>query len=52
MIKHYYFYSKKDGNKEPIAKTPATDRLAAAKYFAAQKELSIKQFLQIYSVSR
>lgn len=52
MPKNYYFYSKKDWNKEPISKTIATDRLAAAKYFSSVKGLKLKQFLQIYSISR
>jgi len=52
MAKRYYFYSKNDWHQEPIAKTIATDRLAAAKYFAAQKDLPLKQFLLVYSISR
>ena len=52
MAKRYYFYSKNDWQQEPIAKTIATDRLAAAKYFAAQKHLTLKQFLSVYSISR
>ena len=52
MAKKYYFYSKNDWQQEPVSKTRATDRLAAAKYFAAQKDLSLKQFLSVYSISR
>lgn len=52
MAKRYYFYSKNDWQQEPIAKTIATDRLAAAKYFAAQKDLTLKKFLSVYSISR
>lgn len=52
MPKTYYFYARNDWHQEPIAKTIATDRLAAAKYFAARKQLTLKQFLQIYSISR
>lgn len=52
MAKKYYFYSKNDWHQEPISKTLATDRLAAAKYFAANKGLTLKQFLEIYSISR
>jgi len=52
MAKRYYFYSKNDWQQEPISKTIATDRLAAAKYFAARKHLPLKKFLTIYSVSR
>lgn len=52
MIKNYYFYSKIDSQQEPVLKTRASGRLAAAKYFAATKGLTLKQFLNIYSVSR
>lgn len=52
MIKNYYFYAKNDWQQEPIQKTRATSRLAAANYFAATKQLTLKQFLEIYSISR
>ena len=52
MPKKYYFYSKNDWQQEPISKTIATDRLAAAKYFAKVKRLSLKDFLSLFSVSR
>jgi len=52
MAKRYYFYSRNDWQQEPIAKTIATDRLAAAKYFAARKSLPLKKFLELYSISR
>lgn len=52
MPRTYYFYARNDWQQEPIAKTIATDRLAAAKYFAAQKDLPLKKFLLIYSISR
>lgn len=52
MPKNYYFYSKNDWHQEPIAKTLASSRLTAAKYFAANKSLPLKTFLEIYSISR
>lgn len=52
MPRKYYFYSKLDSNQEPISKTLASGRLAAARYFAARKQLDLKAFLQIYSISR
>tara|TARA_S200002703_G_C3787844_1_gene243010 strand:- start:1564 stop:1722 length:159 start_codon:yes stop_codon:yes gene_type:complete len=52
MAKQYYFYTRMDWQQEPISKIMADDRLSAAKYFSAQKGLTLKQFLQIYSISR
>ena len=52
MPKQYYFYSKNDWQQEPISKTLASGRLAAARYFSSRKKLSLKQFLGIYSKSR
>ncbi len=48
----YYFYSKHDGSKEPIAQTNAKSRLAAAKYFAQIKQMSLKQFLTIFTINK
>jgi hypothetical protein len=52
MPKKYYFYVKNDKEQEPISKTIASNRLAAARYFAAMKSLPLKSFLNIYSISR
>lgn len=52
MVKKYYFYAKNDWHQEPISTTVISGRLNAAKYFAANKELTLKQFLELYSVSR
>ena len=52
MPKKYSFYSRNDQSQEPISKTLALGRLAAAKYFAARKHLSLKQFLSIYAISK
>lgn len=52
MPKKYYFYAKNDINQESISRVLATNRLSAAKYFAARKKLSLKSFLNIYSISR
>ena len=51
-MKRFSFFSKKDKSKEAISTTKASGRLAAAKYFAAQKKLSLKQFLRIFSISK
>jgi len=48
----YYFYSKTDSKKEPISKVLAGSRMAAAKYFAERKRLTLKQFLTLYGVSK
>jgi hypothetical protein len=51
-MKRFSFFSKKDKSQEAISTTKASGRLAAAKYFAAQKKLSLKQFLRIFSISK
>lgn len=48
----YYFYSRIDNSQEPISKTWATSRMAAAQYFAQTKRLSLKAFLSVYAISR
>lgn len=48
----YGYYSKIDKNKEIISKTIALSRLQAAKFFALRKRLTLKEFLNIYSVER
>ena len=52
MPKKYYFYAKNNWEQEPISTTLASSRLSAAKFFAARKNLTLKSFLSIYSVSR
>lgn len=52
MPRKYSFYSRNDQSQESISSTLASGRLAAAKYFAARKRLSLKQFLNIYAISR
>lgn len=51
-MKKYTFYSRSDNSKETISTTIAMSRLSAAKYFAAIKRFSLKQFLELYSVSK
>lgn len=48
----YYFYSKNDSAQEPIMVTRSWSRLDAAKSFAQVKQMSLKTFLSIYSVSK
>lgn len=51
-MKKYYFYSKMDSSKEPIFTITATNRMMAARRFAMGKQMSLKEFLKMYSVSR
>lgn len=48
----YYFYSKIDTKQEPINRIKAPTRYYAAMLFAKTKGLSLKSFLQIFSVSK
>jgi hypothetical protein len=48
----YYYYSKNDQSGEAVAKVFTTSRLAAAKHFASRKQLPLKSFLQIWTVSK
>jgi hypothetical protein len=50
--KKYYFYSQKDETQEPVMSVYTFSRLKAAKYFAERKQLDLKLFLSIFSVSR
>ena len=48
----YYFYSRIDQNQEAIHSVRAFSRIQAARYFAEQKQLPLKDFLRIFAVSR
>ena len=51
MIK-YYFYVKNDKKQEPISSMTSLSRLKAAKLFAKRKNMELKKFLSIFSVSK
>ena len=51
-MKEYFFYSKHGVSKEPIHHCKSSSRLNAAKTFAEIKQLSLKKFLTLFSVSR
>jgi hypothetical protein len=51
-MRQYYFYLKNTQTQEAIGKTYAWSRLSAAKYFSATKQLPLKAFLKIFSISR
>ncbi len=51
-MKQYYFYSRIDKNKEPIAYTRSFSRCKAANHFAQLKQMPLKVFLTVFAVSR
>jgi hypothetical protein len=46
----FAFYSRNNLDQETISRTMSTSRLQAAKYFAARKQLPLKEFLKIFGV--
>ena len=52
MPKKYFFYVKNDSKQEPISSILAFSRLQAAKQFASRKQLDLKTFLSLFSVSK
>jgi len=46
------YYSKRDIDKEPLGKYYGTSRLKAAQWFANRKRLTLKQFLNIYKITK
>jgi hypothetical protein len=52
MPKKYFYYSRVDSNQEPVSTTIALSRLAAAKQFASRKQLPLKTFLSLFSISK
>jgi hypothetical protein len=51
-MRMYSFYSKRDDKKEKLGTIPHVSRLQAAKFFAERKQLSLKSFLNIYTISK
>jgi hypothetical protein len=51
-MKIYYYYSRRDITEERLGKVLATSRLRAAQTFAHRKDLPLKTFLTIYSISK
>jgi hypothetical protein len=47
----YYFYSHLDPNKESIGTCRAGTLGIATYYFASMKNMSIEEFLKLYSIS-
>ena len=52
MPKKYFYYSRVDSKQEPISSILAFSRLQAAKQFASRKQLNLKSFLSVFSVSK
>ena len=51
-MKKYNYFSKTDSKKEPIFSGDFITRKKAAEWFAKLKNLNLKQFLSIFSISR
>lgn len=48
-----YYYIKNDPSKEKLGQCLLPlSRLGAAKYFASRKQLPLKEFLKIFSISK
>lgn len=52
MFKEHTYHRRKDKTKETIAKVGAPSRYQAALLFSKTKKLTLKQFLELYEVSR
>ena len=48
----YYFYARNDSTKEPISSVITYGRLKAAKHFSKGKNMELKSFLKIFTVSK
>jgi len=46
------FYNRNDKMEELVGRTVETSRLKAAKYFAARKQLPLKEFLKIFGIKQ
>lgn len=51
-MKTYSFYRKVDKSRECLSITKASSRYEAALFFANRKNLSLKEFLLIYTITR
>jgi len=52
-MSYCFYYIRRDKSKESLGVTHLTrSRLAAAKVFAAQKQLPLKEFLKIWAVGK
>ena len=51
-MSRYYFYAKNDKNQESISSVITSSRLEAAKHFSKGKDMELKLFLSIFTVSK
>ena len=51
-MKKVTYFIKRDKTQESLGSVRTSSRLEAAKYFAKQKKLALKQFLRIFSISK
>jgi hypothetical protein len=47
----FKFYSRIDKDQETIGRVVTTSRLQAARLFAERKQLPLKEFLKVFSVT-
>jgi hypothetical protein len=47
----FKFYNKNDKNQETIGRVVTSSRLQAARLFAERKQLPLKEFLKVFSVT-
>lgn len=52
ITKKYSFFYRNQYTGEVIDCVEAVSRLAAAKFFAARKKLTLKEFLKIFTISK
>jgi len=52
MSRKYSFCYRNQYTGEVIDSVDAVSRLAAAKFFAARKQLTLKEFLKIFTISK
>lgn len=47
---YYFYYIKNDKTKESLGKVISTSRLKAANLFANRKQLTLRDFLKLFSI--
>lgn len=52
LVVYYFYYIKKDETKESLGKVISTSRLKAANLFANRKQLTLRDFLKLFSIEK
>lgn len=52
LVMYYFYYIKKDETKESLGKVISTSRLKAANLFANRKQLTLRDFLKLFSIEK